>query len=73
MQNRLRELRNKCGLTQEQLSRKSGVHRTSIARYETGKNGMSEKNLVRIAGALNVPVDDVLKGGQNDGASAQCG
>ena len=70
MRNRLRELRKINGLTQDQLSRKSGVHRTSIARYETGKNGMSEKNLVRIAGALNVPVDEVLKGGQTDGATA---
>lgn len=67
MQNRLRELRKNQGLTQEQLSQKSGVHRTSIARYETGRNGMSEKNLVRIAGALNVTVDKVLNGGQADG------
>lgn len=73
MQNRLRELRKINGLTQDQLSRKSGVHRTSIARYETGKNGLSEKNLIRIARALNVPVDDVMKGGQADGPAAQCG
>lgn len=70
MRNGLRELRKIKGLTQDQLSRKSGVHRTSIARYETGKNGMSEKNLIRIAGALDVPVDEVLKGGQTDGATA---
>ena len=73
MQNGLRELRKLSGLTQDQLSRKSGVHRTSIARYETGRNGMSEKNLIRIAGALNVPVDDILRGGHIDGAAAQCG
>ena len=70
MQNRLRELRKSNGLTQDQLSRKSGVHRTSIARYETGRNGMSEKNLIRIAGALGVSVDEVLKGGHTDGATA---
>ena len=68
MRNRLRELRKNKGLTQDQLSRKSGVNRTCIARYETGKNGMSTKNLVRIAGALDVPIDEVLKGGQTDGA-----
>lgn len=70
MQNRLRELRKINGLTQDQLSRKSGVHRTSIARYETGRNGMSEKNLIRISDALNVPVDEILKEGRIHGATA---
>ena len=70
MQNRLRELRKINGLTQDQLSRKSGVHRTSIARYETGRNGMSEKNLIRISDALNVPVDEILKEGRANGATA---
>ena len=70
MQNRLRELRKVNGLTQEALARRSGVHRTSIARYETGRNGMSEKNLLRIAGALHVSVDEVLKGGSTDGAAS---
>ena len=70
MQNRLRELRKINGLTQDQLSRKSGVHRTSIARYETGRNGMSEKNLIRISDALNVPVDEILKEGRAHGATA---
>ena len=70
MQNKLRELRKRNGLTQEALARKSGVHRTSIARYETGKNGMSEKNLIRIACALHTSVDEVLKGGRTDGAAS---
>lgn len=70
MRNRLRELRKRNGLTQVELSRKSGVNRTIIARYETGCMGMSEKNLIRIAGALGVPVDDVMKGGQTDGAAS---
>ena len=70
MQNRLREIRKNQGLTQAELSAKSGVHRTSIARYETGRNGMSEKNMIRIAGALNVSVDAMLNGGHSDGATA---
>lgn len=70
MQNRLRELRKSKGMTQGLLSLKSGVHRTSIARYETGRNGMSEKNLIRLANALNVSVDEILKGGQTDGAAS---
>ena len=70
MQNRLRELRKSKRWTQARLAEESGVNRTIIARYETGQTGMNQKNLIRIAGALNVPVDDVLKGGQADGATA---
>lgn len=73
MQNGLRELRKGKGWTQVELSRKSGVNRTIIARYETGKNRLSEKNMIRIANALNVPVDALLKGGQNGGEIAECG
>lgn len=73
MQNRLRELRKSKGLTQGLLARKSGVHRTSIARYETGRISMSTKNLVKIAEALEVPVDAVLNGGQTDGTTSKCG
>jgi len=70
MQNGLRELRKQNGLTQEKLAQKSGVNRTIIARYETGRNRLSEKNLIRIADALHVSVDKVLKGGQTDGAAS---
>lgn len=66
MSSRLSEVRKDCGLTQDQLARISGVHRTSIARYETGRNSMSEKNLIRLARALEVPVDALI-GGQDDG------
>ena len=68
--NNLRELRKNKGLTQFKLAQKSGVNRTIIARYETGRTGMSEKNLIRVAGALGVPVDEVMKGGQADGAAS---
>lgn len=70
MQNRLRELRKAKGLTQMKLAQESGVHRTIIARYETGRNRLSEKNLLRIAGALGVPVDTVLKGERADGTAS---
>lgn len=61
MQNRLRELRKSKGWTQAKLAEKSGVHRTCIARYETGITGMSERNLIRISGALKVPVDEIVR------------
>ena len=73
MQNKLRELRKSKGLTQVKLAQKSGVNRTIIARYETGQKGLNQKNLIRIADALDVTVDAVLNGGQTDGTASQCG
>jgi transcriptional regulator with XRE-family HTH domain len=33
---KLKSLREKCGMTQHALAEASGVHRVQIARYETG-------------------------------------
>lgn len=61
MQNRLKTIRKEHGFTQAALARDSGVHRTSIARYETGKRGLSTKSLRRLADTLKVPVDDLME------------
>lgn len=61
MKNKLKAIRKEHGFTQEALAKKSGVHRTSIARYETGKRGISTKNLRRLADTLDVPVDDLME------------
>ena len=61
MKNRLKAIRKEHGFTQATLARDSGVHRTSIARYETGKRGLSAKSLRKIANTLNVPVDDLME------------
>ena len=61
MENKLRTIRKEHGFTQASLARDSGVHRTSIARYETGKRGLSTKSLRRLADTLKVPVDDLME------------
>ena len=61
MENKLRTIRKERGYTQESLARAAGVHRTSIARYETGKRGLGAKNLMRLADTLKVPVDDLME------------
>ena len=61
MENRLKAIRKERGFTQVTLARDSGVHRTSIARYETGKRGLSAKSLRKIADTLKVPVDDLME------------
>lgn len=57
---RLRYLRESCGMTQDDLSEASGIHRVSIARYETGRNGMSIRNAQKIARALGCTVGELI-------------
>lgn len=73
MENTLRRLRKVRGLTQVQLSEKAQVPRSVIARFETGRTALSTKNLTKIAGALDCSMEEILKGGEHDGAIAQCG
>ena len=70
MNNMLRDLRKSKGLTQEDLAKKANVSRSVIARFETGKTTLSAKNLIKIAGTLGVPMDYIMKGGQEDGAAS---
>ena len=56
----LARIRKARGMTQRKLSIKSGVHRVSIARYETGKVSPNIRVLERLANALGVPIDDLV-------------
>lgn len=51
---RLRELRDKAGLTQAELSEVSGVAQSTIARYETARSDPGWEQVVRLARALQV-------------------
>ena len=59
--NKVKERRNKLKLTQERLAEISGLHRTYIAGIEKGKRNVSIKNLEKIARALKVRPDELLK------------
>lgn len=52
--NRIKELRNKLGISQEELGFRSGVHRTYIASLEVGKRNVSIATLEKIVNALEV-------------------
>lgn len=56
----LAQVRKAKGLTQEQLSKLSGVSRVSIARYETGKISPTVRALQRLAKALNVSAGKLI-------------
>lgn len=52
--NRIKALRNKLGISQEELGFRSGVHRTYIASLEVGKRNVSIATLEKIVNALEV-------------------
>ena len=57
---RIRQARDRAGLTQEQLAERIGVSRTAIARYESGEIEPKLHNLAAIAETLNVSTDELL-------------
>ncbi len=60
MKNRLRELREKKSLTQEELARALGVTRQTIIAIEKGKYDPSLKLAFRIARFFGVKIEDVF-------------
>ena len=56
----IRRIREEQGLSQEELAELAGVHRVSLARYETGKVDPGTQQIGRIADALGVSVDVLL-------------
>ena len=60
---RLRNLRNKAGMTQQQLARKMYVDRSTIARWETGCRMPDLILIQRLAGCLGVNVAELIQDG----------
>jgi len=57
---RIRVLRNKRGLTQEQIAEIAGLNAKYWSDLELGKETISVKNLTKIAVALDVPLSDLV-------------
>jgi transcriptional regulator with XRE-family HTH domain len=55
---RVRELRKKKGLSQEELSYKADLHRTYIGMIERAEKNITLTNIERIAKALDI---DIIK------------
>ncbi|HHW61335.1 MAG TPA: helix-turn-helix transcriptional regulator [Syntrophomonadaceae bacterium] len=60
MENRLRELREKQGLTQEDLAAKVGVSRQTIISLEKGKYNPSILLAHQLAGIFGLLIEDVF-------------
>lgn len=61
---RIRELRKKRNISQDQLAEMSSLNRVTIAKYESGKIEPGAQALSRIADALEVSADDILGRGE---------
>lgn len=61
-QTKLKELREAKGISQEKLAEMSGLHRVTIAKYETTGRGMTLYSAEKLASALGCTIDVLLKG-----------
>lgn len=61
MNNTLKQIREEKGISQEELSKKSGVSRTTISELENGKTErITNITLEKLANALGKKVSDVF-------------
>lgn len=58
---RIKLLRNKAALSQEELANISGLHRTYIGMIERGEKNITLKNIEKIAISLKVDISELLK------------
>jgi transcriptional regulator with XRE-family HTH domain len=58
----LREARRRAKVSQENLSRNSGVDRTAISTYERGRREPNLRTIVKLARALSVEPAELLRG-----------
>jgi HTH-type transcriptional regulator, competence development regulator len=64
---RLRELRRRRVLTLEELAEKASVGRNTIWRLEHGVMGAQPRTIRKLARALNVEPEELVKTGDDDG------
>ena len=57
---RIKELRKKYKITQDQLAESIGANRVTVANYESGKYNPSSEALLKISEALKVSTDFLL-------------
>lgn len=61
MNNKIKEFRQAQGLSQEELSIKSGVSRPTISMIETNTlDNIESKTMLRLAKALNCDIGDIF-------------
>jgi transcriptional regulator with XRE-family HTH domain len=66
---RLRQIRQIKGLSQEELADIAGLHRTYVGSVERSERNISIDNMERLAKALEVDITELLREDQNDASS----
>ena len=56
----VKKKRKQCGLSQDALAEKSGLHRTYIGSVERGERNITLINAERIAKSLNTTLSELL-------------
>ena len=64
---RIRELRERLGISQSELARRMGVKHTFVIQWETGKAMPAAAKLPKLAAILEVAIGDLY---EDPGASA---
>ncbi len=59
---RVRQLRQRAGLSQEAFAAKCDLDRTYISGIERGQRNVALRNIEAIATALNLSIDELMKG-----------
>ncbi|WP_447603825.1 helix-turn-helix domain-containing protein [Nitrospira sp. Nam80] len=74
MQTRLKEWRERRGISLRQLAAKSGIHHMSLYKLEAGKLDPQLSTLIKVCGALGITLNQLVgvaakprKGGQSYG------
>ena len=59
--NKVREVRQKIGISQEELADRAGVHRTYIGMVERAEKNITLLNIEKIAEALGITLGNLFK------------
>lgn len=57
---KVKELREKAGLTQEELAEKMGVQRNTVWRWENKKANLRADNIQRLSTVLNIDASELM-------------
>jgi transcriptional regulator with XRE-family HTH domain len=58
----LARCRRRAGLSQEELGVRASLHRTAVGQLERGERVARSDTLVKLAGSLSIPPEELLEG-----------